>query len=290
MSRPMTVTSEKLDGPEGVAQQHPPRRDPLGLGHRDVVLLQRRDEVGAQQAHVHGHLAEGQGQRGQEEVVQVARSGRVKNATSLVTGNQPRFTAKIRISRMPTTKSGTDNMPKATVVDDRSKTLPGPLGGDQGHGHGHEQCQDLRVDQQLDGHGQPLLERLGHRRVVDGRGAHVARGHVARATARSEPAMRLVEAELLARLLEAGLVAADAAHHLGGVARQQVQHEEGQEGHRQQHEDQLHDVAYARTSCRPSVRPSASGRPHLRSIGSHRRSRRRRRWAATPRRRGAGRW
>ena len=42
--------------PERVTPEHPSIGDALGLGHEDVVLLQRLDHVAAQQPHVHGDL------------------------------------------------------------------------------------------------------------------------------------------------------------------------------------------------------------------------------------------
>ena len=55
MLRPATVMSEKVEGRKAWRSSIR-RRDALGLGHRDVVLLQRRDQVGAQEADVDREL------------------------------------------------------------------------------------------------------------------------------------------------------------------------------------------------------------------------------------------
>ena len=41
-----------------------------------------------------------------------------------MTGNQPKLTAKIKMSSTPITKSGTDNNPNAKVVEARSNMPP----------------------------------------------------------------------------------------------------------------------------------------------------------------------
>src|SRR5215467_8781419 len=49
-------------GSQGVAQEDPPRGQALGTRHRDEVLLQRRDHVTAQHAHINGHRAQAEGE------------------------------------------------------------------------------------------------------------------------------------------------------------------------------------------------------------------------------------
>ena len=53
-------------------QQDARRPQPLGLGHRDVVLLQGGDHVGAQHPHQHRPFGERKRQRRQHEAAEVA--------------------------------------------------------------------------------------------------------------------------------------------------------------------------------------------------------------------------
>ena len=64
----------------------------LGLGHGDVVFLQRGDHVGAQHAHQHRPFGEGERQRRQDEASQVA-DGILGNGTQPVAGSQFSSTA-----------------------------------------------------------------------------------------------------------------------------------------------------------------------------------------------------
>src|SRR5829696_5080725 len=72
---------------EGVAEEDVPRRHALRLGHADEVLLEGGHHVRAQQPHVDGHQAEGQGQRRQQHAAEVLT--RVLAELRRVGGRQP---------------------------------------------------------------------------------------------------------------------------------------------------------------------------------------------------------
>ena len=69
--RPATVSSVRLDGRSAWRQRMRRVADALALRHQDEVLLQRRDHVAAQQAHVDRDLADREGDDGEQHVAEV---------------------------------------------------------------------------------------------------------------------------------------------------------------------------------------------------------------------------
>lgn len=231
-----------------MAEKNVPRRHSLCLCHRDVVLLHRGDQISTQQTHVCGHFGRCECDRWQQKTAEtlerVLRERRIAD----------------RIQQFePHGEDEDENERKHEVGDCQKeeqhpggptiKQTPCSLGGNEANRYGDDQRQELGVEKKLDGDGETLLQSLGNRLGIAGRTPEVACDDAAEPSDVSHR-HRIVEMELSGLLLDAFGPAGASAEGRGGVAREQLKEQEGEERDAKHHDEQLHKLlAYESHAC-----------------------------------------
>ena len=135
-----------------------------------------------------------------------------------------------------------------------------PARGEHGEEDGEHDRPGERVDQQLDGDGQPLAEDRGHVLAAGQRRAQVAVQQAAEPAAVPHPE-GLVQVQLDLQLVDLGGRGVGAEQYLSRVAREQVHHHVGQERHAPQHRDRREQAPARQPQGRRAQRPRAMRAP-----------------------------
>ena len=198
--RPASVSSENDDGRRAWPEQHPPRRQALGPGDRDEVLLQRRDHVAAQEAGVDRDLQQTQRQGRQDQRLDVA--DRVLREPREAGDLEPAERHREDVDQQQAEhEAGDGDGGEGDARPQPVEGAAGPIRGEHADRDGDHEGEHLSEDHQLERHGDALRQGLGDGLAGAVRLAEVAPQDVAEPVEVGDEDV-LVEAHLLAEQID----------------------------------------------------------------------------------------
>ena len=263
MFTPESVISENDEGRSACRSRIVRGAEPLGPRHEDEVLLQRRDHVRAQQLPVHRGFGDHQRQARQDDRCSGCRAGPRGTACSRWPAGCWR--SRRRTARSAPCRTRTAAWPRRRT---RSSSTPGRRAGRAGRPSrpraarrcsSASSCATIASSNDT---GIRSASACGHRLAGAEGAAEVTGDHAAEPVdvAHQQRPVELQRLADLLHLLGRGVVARDDD---GGVAGQQVHHDERQERHGEQDE---HEVGQALPdAAQPGPSPAAARRAGPRS-------------------------